>query len=56
MCALDADFIVDTFVEDDANEDGTHDCDNISQGSNDEEVDGLTDKDEDFTISLDSDD
>ena len=57
MGALNDDFDVDAFEEEDANEDGTHDCDNISQGSKDDEVEGeSTEEDEDFTISLDSDD
>ena len=39
LSALNDEFDVETFVEDDGNGHGTHDMDDISQGSEDDEVD-----------------
>jgi hypothetical protein len=39
---LNDEFDIETFVEDDGNRDGTHDMDDISQGSEDDEVDAAS--------------
>ena len=47
--ALNDDFDEETFDEDDGNGDGTHDMDDISQGSEDDEVDVASVDEDDFT-------
>ena len=44
------DFDEETFDEDDGNGDGTHDMDDISQGSEDDEVDVASTDEDDFTL------
>jgi hypothetical protein len=47
--ALNDDFDEETFDEDDGNGDGTHDMDDISKGSEDDEVDVASTDEDDFT-------
>jgi len=47
--ALNDDFDEETFDEDDGNRDGTHDMDDISQGSKDDEVGVASVDEDDFT-------
>jgi hypothetical protein len=47
--ALNDDFDQETFDEDDGNGDGTHDMDDISKGSEDDEVDVASADEDDFT-------
>ena len=50
--ALNDDFNEETFDEDGGNRDGPHDMDDISQGSEDDEVDVASVDEDDFTLEL----